>query len=713
MVESVFDQIVSYTGLTSRQVKNTLDLLEDGASIPFIARYRKEKTQSLNEQEIRLIKQASQIFEDLFDRRNFILQKLDEQGVLTNELKTKILGAKDLISLEDLYLPYKKRKRSKADIAIENGLEPLAMKIIQNINIDLNTEINQFIPTPYHSRSEVLDGIKFIISDFINRDDELRHRLRNRMWNEGLLVSKLSKGKELSAEKFKDYFDFKELLKKIPSHRYLAIRRGEEEKLLKVDLFLEDDVFIKIIGRKYFSLGSKDLLLLMRLAVEESWTRLLYPSLVLQIHHRLKEKSDQAAIDVFGMNLRQILLEAPLGSKKILAIDPGFRSGCKVVCLDARGNLIDHFVIFPLEPVLEKYKSAEKLLSSLKVNDISDIAIGDGTGGRELGVWLLEILDGKNINVHVVSESGASIYSASELAGSEFPDLDLTFRGSISIGRRLMDPLSELIKIDPKSIGVGQYQHDVNQKLLKDRLDQEIVSCVNSVGVQVNTASAQLLSHVSGIGLTLAKSIVDYRDKNLEFKTKSQFLNVPRFGQKAFEQSAGFLRIRNGTHPLDNTGVHPERYVLVDEMAASLKHRLSELIESKELIDKIDLSKFISEEVNIDTLRDIINDISKPGLDPRGEIKLFSFDPSVKTIDDVFQGMILPGIVLNITQFGAFVDIGIKESGLIHKSEISESFVDDPLKLLKLRQKLMVRVILVDHERKRIQLSIKNVDWKI
>ena len=713
MMESVFEQIVLHTGLTPRQIKSTLDLLKEGASIPFIARYRKERTQSLDEHQIRLIKSTSDLFEDLWNRKNFILDTLNEQGVLTSELKGKILEAKDMLTLEDLYLPFKKRRKTKADIAIENGLEPIAMRIIQKVKLNLDAELIPFIPTPYQSKIDALEGIKHIISDIINRDDELRLRLRNRIWNEGILVSKLSKGKENQAQKFKDYFKYHELVKKIPSHRYLAIRRGEEEKLLKVDVELNEIDFIEIIERKYFNDGSSKLSQIMKSAVEEAWSKMLFPSLVLQVNHRLKEKSDIAAIDVFGNNLRQILLEAPLGSKRILAIDPGFRSGCKVVCIDETGNLLNHFVIFPLEPVLEKSVSKEKLMSAINSYKILDIAIGDGTGGREVSAWLSEILESSNVNVHVVSESGASIYSASELAGSEFPELDLTFRGAISIGRRLMDPLSELIKIDPKSIGVGQYQHDVNQKILKDRLDQEIISCVNAVGVQVNTASVQLLSFVSGIGPTLAKNIVEYRDKNYEFKTKGELLNVPRFGQKAFEHSAGFLRVRDGKYPLDNTGVHPERYELVDAMAVSVNHTLEELISSKNFIQKIDLTKFISDSTNLDTLKDIINDISKPGLDPRGEIKLFSFDPTVKTINDIVQGMILPGIVLNITKFGAFIDIGIKESGLIHVSEMSAKFIEAPLKILSLRQKILVKVILVDYERKRIQLSIKDLDFKI
>ncbi|MBK9272111.1 MAG: helix-hairpin-helix domain-containing protein [Saprospiraceae bacterium] len=695
------------TEIPQKQIQKTLALLHSGASIPFIARYRKEQTGSLNEVDIFAIQKFQSEYTELSNRKEYIIKALEELGVLTKEFEQKIIHCQDLKSLEDWFAPYKKKKKTKADLARENGLEPLALKLMSNAHFDLDSEATRLVCETFADKNEVLEGVRQIVADIIHKDDEIRGRLQGIYFKTALLNSKLIKSKEAAAQKYKDYWDFKEPLSKIPPHRYLAICRAENEKLVRLVIDSDEEYMLGLLHRKYRWHHPVSHARQVEMAVKDALDRLILPLIESRLRSELKDKSDVQSIEVFGKNLRQALLEAPLGQKSVLAIDPGFRTGCKCVCLDASGNLLDYFTIFPVEPVKDEKGSMTRVLAYLGKYNIKTVAIADGTAGKEVKQWLEQYPQTRDFEIYSVDESGASVYSASAIAREEFPDLDLVFRGSVSIGRRLQDPLSELIKIDPKSIGFGQYQHDVNQKWLQERLDFEVSSCVNAVGVQLNTASAYLLSYISGIGLVLAQSIVRFRNENGPFKTKRDLLKISRLGDKVFEQCAGFVRIREGSHPLDNTAVHPERYPLVEKMAKSIGSSLDALIRDASLIEKIPFSNFVDEECSSDTLEDILTEIKKPGIDPRGRLEVFSFDPRIQTIQDLQIGMCLPVMVKNIVQFGIFVDLGIKESGLIHVSEMSHDFVKDPSQVVQLRQKLMAKVIGLDLPAKKIQMSLK------
>jgi uncharacterized protein len=697
------------TAISRTQIQNTLRLLEAGASIPFIARYRKEITGGLLEQELFQISQTLRNHEELIARKEYILKTLAESGVLHPDLEKKLLNCQEIQMLEDLYAPYKQKKKTKADLARESGLEPLALKILSHYIFPLKQEAGKLICEKFPDVSSVLEGTRHIISDQIHKNDELRARLRKMMYRNGTLTARLVKSKEQEAAKYRDYFNYQESLHKVMPHRYLAICRAENEKMLRVSIDTDHSPLLDQIRYKYSYRHSAELSQQVAMAIEDALERLILPLLEAQIRQELKEQADKSSIEVFGRNLRQALLEPPLGQKSILAIDPGFRTGCKCVILDESGSLMDHFTIYPVEPKNATVESERILRHKLELYQIKSFAIGDGTAGKELLSWLESWTGPFEAEIFSVDESGASVYSASELARKEFPDLDIVFRGAVSIGRRLQDPLAELIKIDPKSIGLGQYQHDVNQKWLQDRLDFEVSSCVHQVGVQLNTASPELLGYISGIGPALAQAIVRYRAENGFFKSKNELMNVPRLGAKAFEQCAGFVRIRDGKHPLDNTGVHPERYNLVEKIARSLKLDTESLVRNPAVLDQIKLTEFVSEDCSLESLKDILSEIKRPGLDPRGQLEAFHFDHRIKSIQDLQIGMELPAIIKNITQFGAFADIGIKESGLIHVSEIRQEFVRDAGSILKLKQKVKVRVIGLDPGLGRIQLSMKAV----
>lgn len=697
------------TSISRAQVQSTLRLIEGGATIPFIARYRKEATGGLQEQEIFQIGQTHQNFEDLIARKDYVLKTLTELGVLNAELEKKIRSCQEMQALEDIYAPYKQKKKTKADVARENGLEPLASKIFSNYIFPLIPEARKFVCPIFPDVDSVLEGARHIISDQVHKNDELRAYLRKTVLRNGVLTAKLVKGKDSEAAKYRDYFNYREPLTKVMPHRYLAICRAENEKLLRVGMDIDRTPLSDQLRYKYRFRHSAELEKQVSLALEDALDRLILPLLEAQIRQELKERADKSSIDVFGSNLRQALLEPPLGQKSLLAIDPGFRTGCKCVILDESGALLDHFTIYPVEPKNAAEESMRILQHKIELYQLSTLAVGDGTASKELMSWLESWTGPYQLHVFPVDESGASVYSASELARKEFPDLDIVFRGAVSIGRRMQDPLAELIKIDPKSIGLGQYQHDVNQKWLQERLDFEVSSCVNQVGVQLNTASAELLGYISGIGPALAQAIVRYRGENGFFQSKTELLKVPRLGAKAFEQCAGFVRIRDGNHPLDNTGVHPERYALVEKIARSLRTDLENMVRNPGMLDQVQIADFVSEECSLESLQDILSEIRRPGLDPRGQLEIFSFDPRVRSINDLYVGLELPAIVKNITQFGAFADIGIKESGLIHVSEIKNEYVRDPGSVLKLRQKVRVRVIGLDLTLGRIQLSMKAV----
>ncbi|MBK9631542.1 MAG: helix-hairpin-helix domain-containing protein [Saprospiraceae bacterium] len=703
---------INYVGqkslIQADKIRKTIDLLEGGATIPFIARYRKEQTGSLDEEDIFKIKKYHEEYLEFIHRRDYILKTLEDTGILTDELKKKILACFEIAQLEDLYAPYKQKKQSKADLARQNGLEPLALKLMSDQKFNLEIEAEKLICKAFDNVDSVLEACRHIVADFIHKDEALRSQLRNVFMKSAVLVCKLVKGKEAEAVKFKDYWNFQENFYKIPAHRYLAICRAENEKLLRVSFNIDQDSFIYFIQKKYQWRHPKQQARQIEITIDDVLDRLILPLIIAQQRQELKEKADQKSIEIFGKNLRQALLEAPLGQQAILAIDPGFRTGCKCACIDSSGSLLEYFTIFPVEPQNNKKESKEIIDRCIKKHSITHFAIGDGTAGKEVKEWMESMSWDSDIKVFSVDESGASVYSASSLAREEFPNLDIVYRGAISIGRRLQDPLAELIKIDPKSIGFGQYQHDVNQKWLQERLDYEVSSCVNSIGVQLNTASATLLSYISGIGPTLAQSIVKYRNENGPFATKSELLKVSRLGAKVFEQCAGFVRIRAGKHSLDNTAVHPERYILVESIAKSIGHTVKELVETPEITTKIQLQNFVSEQCQIETLQDILLEIKRPGIDPRGLLQSFSFDQSIKSISDLQIGMWIPGMVKNIVQFGVFVDLGLKESGLIHVSELSHEFVKDPSQVVALRQKLLVRVIGLDISQKKIQLSLKN-----
>ncbi|CAM1340045.1 Tex family protein [Tenacibaculum amylolyticum] len=698
--------ISSQTSFSEKSIQNTVELLNEDCTIPFIARYRKERTGNLDEVEIGEIVALKEAFETLEKRKVTILKALEEQEVLTNELKTKIENAKDLTTLEDIYLPYKKKRKTKAETARNNGLEPLAKIIMSQRNDDLDFVAAKYINENVADVDKALEGARHIIAEWINERTDIRNLIRRELERFSTITTKVVKTKkeEENAQKFKDYFDWSENLSRIPSHRLLAILRGEKEGYIRVKIEIDDDRVLEKVDRKLIR-SNNECGAEIQLAIDDSYKRLLLPSLTTEAMNLAKEKADEAAITVFKKNLEQLLLGAPLGEKRILAIDPGYRTGCKVVCLDAQGALLHNTAIYPNAPQHNTAEAGHTIEHLIKKYAIEAISIGNGTASRETERFVKSLPTAKGLEIFVVNEAGASIYSASKIARDEFPKQDVTVRGAISIGRRLADPLAELVKIDPKSIGVGQYQHDVDQNQLKKSLDTIVAHCVNKVGVNINTASASLLSHVSGIGPKLAENIVNHRNQHGVFKTRTDIKKVARLGGKAFEQSAGFLRIKKGDNPLDDSSVHPESYSLVKSIAKDLKLNTSDLIGNSKELKAIKLDKYVTDKFGLPTLKDIVKELEKPGLDPREKAKAFSFDEHVKTIDDLKIGMILPGIVNNITNFGCFVDIGIKESGLVHISNLSDSFVDDINKIVSLQQQVQVKVLEIDLARKRIQLK--------
>ncbi len=688
--------------LRQQDVAAVLELLNEGATIPFIARYRKDKTGALDEVQIQQIQDEANFLKEFSERKTFIEKTITEQGKMTDELQKKIDAATTLAALEDLYLPYKPKRKTKAQTARENGLEPLAFMLLDQGNIDIQAEAKAFINEQVRSEDEALQGARDIIAETVNEHAEVRARMRKLFGNTATIQSKVLADKEQEAVKYKDYFDFSEPISKIPSHRMLAILRGFMEGVLRMTITpVEEDALSQI--EDLFIKSSNEAGAQVKKAIRDSWRRLLQPALESEFRLALKTKSDEEAINVFAENLRQLLLSSPLGSKRILAIDPGYRTGCKVVCLDEKGTLLKTGLIYIHEP--NRLMDAEhKIRSLVQEYKLQTVAVGDGTAGRETEQFIKKL--NLNLPIFLVNEDGASIYSASEIAREEFPNEDITVRGAVSIGRRLMDPLAELVKIDPKSIGVGQYQHDVNQVRLKERLDQTVISCVNTVGVNLNTASKHLLSYVSGIGPSIAENIVNYRSEIGKFTSRKQLLKVPRLGNKAFEQCAGFLRIKDGDDPLDASAVHPEAYKVVADMATDIGADVKSIIGNSELIKKLDAKRYISGETGAHTIQDIINELKKPGLDPRSEVQQFEF-ANIYSIEDVYAGMVVPGIVTNITRFGAFVDIGVKQDGLVHVSEIAHKYITDPNEVLKLNQQVTVKVTEVDVARKRIALSIK------
>jgi len=696
--------IAKNLNLREQQVANTLRLLSDGATIPFISRYRKEMTGELNEVEIQEIQIQFEKLTELEKRKDAILKSIEEQGKLTPELKKRIQECQSLTEVEDIYLPYKPKRRTRAEIAREKGLEPLAKILMRQEERDPENRALGFVKGDVNNVEEALQGAKDIIAEWVNENEQTRDRVRKCFQHEAQISSKLVKGKEKEAEKYQNYFDTEEPLRRCTSHRLLAMRRGEKEGFLRINIAPDEENVLERIKRQYLkghTLSSQ----LVEEAIEDAYKRLLKPSIETEFANSSKEKADEEAIKVFAENLRQLLLASPLGEKRVLSIDPGYRTGCKVVCLDAQGNLLHNETIYPHPPQNEYAQSMSKIAKLVEAYKVEAIAIGNGTAGRETEQFVQSIKFDHPVQVFVVSESGASVYSASAIAREEFPDYDVTVRGAVSIGRRLMDPLAELVKIDPKSIGVGQYQHDVDQTKLKKSLDQTVINSVNQVGVNLNTASKHLLTYISGLGPQLAQNIVEYRAANGAFKSRDELKKVPRLGSKAYEQCAGFLRITDAENPLDNTAVHPESYGIVKKMANNLHCTISELLRNKEIRNQIDLNQYITEGVGIPTLKDIMTELEKPGRDCRQTIKVFEFDPTLKTIEDVKVGIEYPAIVTNITNFGVFADLGIKVNGLIHVSQLSDHFVSNPADVVSLHQQIMVKVLSVDLERKRIQLS--------
>ncbi|HIC32949.1 MAG TPA: RNA-binding transcriptional accessory protein [Flavobacteriaceae bacterium] len=699
--------IQSKTNLPETSIKNTVNLLNQDCTVPFISRYRKEATGNLDEVEIGAIVKYKEEFETLEKRKATILKALDEQDVLTDELKTKIEACKDTTTLEDLYLPYKKSRKTKAETARKNGLEPLAKIIMsQNAN-DIENIAFKYIKGEVKSTEDALEGARHIIAEWINERTDIRTNLRQQLERYAIISTKVVKTKkdDEDAQKFKDYFDWEESLNRIPSHRLLAILRAEKEEFIKVKIEIDKQRALNRIDQKIIKSdnGCADQI---ELAITDAYKRLLFPSLSNEALQNAKEKADDKAINIFAKNLKQLLLGSPLGEKRVLAIDPGFRTGCKVVCLDEKGDLKHNETIYPHAPKNDQIGALKKLSTLTEAYQIEAIAIGNGTASRETEALVRKIRFKTDVQVFAVSEAGASIYSASKIAREEFPNYDVTVRGSVSIGRRLQDPLAELVKIDAKSIGVGQYQHDVDQTKLQKQLDVVVENCVNAVGVNINTASKSLLSYVSGIGPKLAENIVNYRSKNGAFTSRKDIKNVPRLGDKAFEQGAGFLRIKDAENPLDDSAVHPESYAIVEKMAKDEGVSVKELIGNTSTLKKIDLKKYTTKNVGVLTLEDIIKELEKPGLDIREQAKVFTFNQNIKTIEDLKEGQLLPGIVNNITAFGCFVDVGIKESGLIHVSNLSDSFVKDVNEHVHLHQQIIVKVLSVDLPRKRIQLQL-------
>ena len=707
---SIIHQLISkQLNLSLKSVQNTIAILDEGATIPFISRYRKEVTGALDEVQISDIKSLNDKFIELEKRKQTILSSIEEQEKLTPELKERIENCWDAIELEDIYLPYKPKRQTRAEIARKRGLEPLAKWLMLQQSGEPKAKAKEFFNEDVPDADAALKGACDIIAEWVNEDEKSRQTVRNIFVREAVITAKVIKGKEEEGEKYKDYFDFSAPLSRCPSHRILAIRRGEAEGFLRVSISPDDENCLDILVPRY---AKKDVPAadFVEDAVEDAYKRLLKPSIETEFANLSKESADETAIAVFAENLRQLLLAPPLGQKRILGVDPGYRTGCKLVCLDEQGNLLHNETIYPHPPQNEYQKSASKVSKLVSSYKIDAIAIGNGTASRETERFIANIRYDKEVKVFVVSENGASVYSASKVAREEFPDYDVTVRGAVSIGRRLSDPLAELVKIDPKSIGVGQYQHDVNQAKLKQSLDQTVESCVNLVGVNLNTASKHLLMYVSGLGESLAQNIVTYRAENGAFRSRKELRKVPRLGEKAFEQCAGFLRIPNAENPLDNSAVHPESYAVVEKMAKDLKCSVSELINNKPFIDTIDIEKYKTSTIGTETLTDILQELEKPGRDPRSKVQVLEFDPNIRTIDDVKEGMTLNGIVTNVTNFGCFVDIGIKENGLVHISELADRFVSNPTDVVSLHQHVRVKVLSVDTERKRIQLSMKNVE---
>ncbi|MFC1725920.1 Tex family protein [candidate division KSB1 bacterium] len=709
MNEKHISKITGELNLKEWQVSAAAALLEDDATIPFIARYRKEATGTLDEVEIMKIRDRLNQLKELDKRREAILKSLEERELLTDELKEKILAAETMSVLEDIYLPFRPKRRTRATAAREKGLEPLAELIFKQEDIDINSEAEKFINEEKDVKTieDALQGARDIIAETVNEDQESRAEIRKLFLENALISSRVITGKEEEGIKYKDYFDWQEPITKVPSHRLLAMRRGEKELLLSLSILPDEKEAVSLLEKRFLkndNMCSENV----REAVHDSYKRLLSASMETEIRMISKSAADEEAINVFADNLKQLLLAPPLGQKRMMAVDPGFRTGCKVVCLDSQGKLLHNTAIYPHEPQNKKDEAAKIIKELCSKYEVEYIAVGNGTAGRETEDFIRSLDMGNNISVVMVNESGASVYSASEAAREEFPDFDVTVRGAVSIGRRLQDPLAELVKIDPKSIGVGQYQHDVDQKLLKEKLDDDVMSSVNMVGVELNTASKQLLTYVSGLGSKLAKSIVEFRDKNGPFKSRKALKKVPGLGPKAFEQSAGFLRISNAANPLDGSAVHPESYPIVEKMAEDAGCSVAELMKDELLHKRFDLKKYVTEKVGLPTLNDIITELSKPGRDPRDKFEAFEFQDGVNSIEDVKPGMKLPGIVTNITNFGAFVDIGVHQDGLVHISEIADKFVKNPADEVKLQQQVAVTVLDVDVARRRIALSMKN-----
>ena len=699
--------IKSQTQLTEKSIENTLSLLAEGCTIPFIARYRKDFTQNLDEVAIELIAKAQNEYDNISKRKETILSSIEEQGKLTSELRLRIENSFDINELEDLYLPYKKKRKTKADIAKENGLEPLAKQIMSQHITDIENIASKYLSTKVPTKEEALQGASDIIAEWINENTYIRRTLRRNFQRKAIISSEVSKGKENHEEalKYTQYFNWEEALNKAPSHRILAMLRAEKEGFVKLKVLADTDENLSFIENNIIK-SKGEVANFLKKTIKDSYKRLLEPSIANETLQEAKTKADAKAISVFAENLSQLLLASPLGEKRILAIDPGYRTGCKVVCLDQKGDLLHHDVIYPHPPQQNLTASTQKLQSMVAQYNIEAISIGNGTASRETETFVKSIHFNKEIPIFVVSEAGASIYSASKIARDEFPNYDVTVRGAVSIGRRLADPLAELVKIDPKSIGVGQYQHDVNQTLLKQELDTTVVRCVNKVGVNLNTASKSLLSYVSGIGEKMAENIVAFRTAEGAFKKREDLKKVPRLGDKVYQQAVAFLRIHNSQNPLDNSAVHPEAYPIIKQMAKDIGISVAQLIGNKQAITSIDIQKYKTNEVGEFYLKDLLKELEKPGLDPRTTAKAFSFDPNVKALEDIKVGMILPGIVNNITAFGCFVDIGLKESGLVHISQLKEGYISDVNEVVKLHQQVQVKVIEVDQIRKRISLTM-------
>lgn len=700
--------IAEKTGLQQKYVENTIELLEEGATIPFISRYRKERTGGMDEVQVAQVSDQLEKYEELEKRKASILASIEQQGKLTDELKKRIEDSWDATEIEDIYLPYKQKRRTRAQVAREKGLEPMAMWLLRQFPDPVLRKAQQYISKEkgVETAEDAVKGAMDIVAEMVSENERARQTVRSQFRRTATISSKVVKGKEEEGQKYRDYFDWNEPLRRCSGHRLLAMRRGEEEGILRVSISIEPEEALERLDRQYVR-GNSEAAHRIKEAVEDGYKRLLTPSIETEFAALSKEKADEEAIRIFVRNLEQLLMSSPLGQKRVLAIDPGFRTGCKVVCLDSEGNLLHNEAIFPHPPRSERVQAMNKLQTLVRQYKIEAISIGNGTAGRETLEFVEHLDIPEDVEVYSVNEDGASIYSASKVAREEFPEYDVTVRGAVSIGRRLMDPLAELVKIDPSSIGVGQYQKDVNQTMLKKSLDQTVESCVNRVGVNLNTASKHLLTYISGLGPTLAQNIVDYRKEHGAFRSRKELLKVPRLGQKAYEQAAGFLRIQGGEEPLDNSAVHPERYELVGRMAKDVGCSVADLLSDKKQREKISIQRYVTPEVGLPTLQDIMAELEKPGRDPREPLKTFSFDPTVHELSDLRPGMILPGIVSNITNFGAFVDVGVHTKGLVHVSQMADRFVSDPTEIVALHAHVMVKVLEVDLARERVSFTMK------